>query len=317
MMNPHASSLPKFACGIAALALAALFVPAIAQDAQPVDWSTVPPPARVPAGLRGAPAAAPAAAAQPVAEFTGFEGAVAPASLTAEQVGQAVVVTGTIVSVKPSWSERAPTTLVLQAEPAVSVVYWQDMADEVEGGGGPPSAGKKVSVRGKLQDWRGALQIKPESPGDLVIEGVVAAPPSPEAAVPGAPAAAPAPAAGLPGVIGAGKVLEHIDQPVVLVGTVAEMRDAWSERAPSILTLKDATGSTEVVFWADTREKMNESLLKPGTALVLSGIAGEYRERPQVRLAAHDAILAVDADNVAAQAGSLYKIAKAAAAAQE
>ncbi len=293
--------------------LASISAAGLVRANEAVDWASMPPPAYIPEALRGSDKNS-EPARQPVAPFTGFENAAVPASVTTDSIGKTVTVTGSVVSSRPSWSERAPTTLVLQQEPAVAVVYWQDIANVAEAGKGVPAKGTKISVRGKVQDWRGTLQIKPAHPDDLIIEGThrntKSATADTSAAVDKAMAAIPAGE----GVIGAGHVLEHEGEAIVLVGKVAAMRDSWNERAPNILTLQDDTGSTEVVFWADTRKDLDESLLKPGTALVLGGIANQYRERPQVRLAGPDAIAAVNPASVTDQVETVHGIAKKAAA---
>lgn len=283
---------------------------AIAQ--QSVDWSKVPPPAYVPEALRGSATqqdAAPAVAAAPAAPFEAFPGAVAPDAVTAAMLDQQVAVSGKIVSVRPSSGERVPTTLVLKESPApaVSIVYWPDMGPAIEGGKGAPKPGTMVSARGKLGQYREALQVKPGSPADIRIQGVGAV-----ATTPSAPAApGDVSASALPGVIKASAVLENTGKAVVLVGTVDGVRDAWNERAPSILTLRDASGTAEVVFWTDTRAKMDAELLKPGTPVVIGGSAGSYRERPQVQLAAPDAIVRADGAKLADQVAAALKAAEA------
>lgn len=291
-------------------AIGALLVLAGSAPAQPTDWTTVPPPKYVPEALRGGAAqAAPPAAAAPAAPFEGFPGALAPAAVKAEMVGQQVVVTGKITSVRPSRGERMPTALVLQEAPSVSIVYWPDAAAAIEGGKGAPVTGTMVSARGKLGEFNGGLQVKPASAADVRIQGVSVA-----AAAVAAPAAAAPDASSLPGVIKASDVVPNAGKGVVLVGTVDSMRESWNERAPNILTLKDASGTTEVVFWAETKEKVDAELLKPGTAVVVGGSAGEYRGRAQVQLAGPEAIARPDAAGLAAQVAAMLKAAEAHAA---
>jgi len=135
--------------------------------------------------------------------------------------------------------------------------------------------------------------------------------PAPNPAPP-TPAPTPVPTDPLPAdFIKASALPSHQGKIVVLAGTVDSMRDAWNERAPSILALRDDSGTVEVVFWTNTRARIDETLLKPGQFVVVAGTAEVYRDRPQLQLGGPGAIARADQANHGLQATETLRMATA------
>lgn len=114
--------------------------------------------------------------------FTPFPGGVAPESLSTAQLGQDVVVNGTIREAVPSRASNVPTQLTLTRdghEPRFVIVYWEGSFAEVQGVRGTPPVGARVSVRGELGEHRGALQVRVNRGDQIRIEGYDTPPPLP------------------------------------------------------------------------------------------------------------------------------------------
>ncbi len=123
-------------------------------------------------GAASAPAPAAASAPQQPtatsASAPASAGSVTPiAELTNEKLNQKFTIVGTVVSARRPSSERAPYVLkVKDASGTIDVVFWQDFADKLSDAQ-KANEGDTVKVTGKLGEYRGSLQLRPESPSDL------------------------------------------------------------------------------------------------------------------------------------------------------
>jgi DNA/RNA endonuclease YhcR with UshA esterase domain len=122
-----------------------------------------------PAASAAKPAATPAAAAPAaVAPAASTAGAVTPiAQITNDKLNQRFTIEGTVASARAPSSDRAPYILkVKDATGSIDVVFWKDLADKLSDAQ-KVNEGDAVRVSGKLGEFRGSLQLKPESPADI------------------------------------------------------------------------------------------------------------------------------------------------------
>ncbi len=120
------------------------------------------------AGSGSAPkAAAPAVAKAPVSA----DGSVAPGSITKADMGKVVTVKARVESARKPTTERAPFVLKLSGESgggSIDLVFWTDTQKAIptENQAEP---GDMVTVKGKVSEHRGSLQLQLESPADLKV----------------------------------------------------------------------------------------------------------------------------------------------------
>ncbi|MCX7626594.1 MAG: OB-fold nucleic acid binding domain-containing protein [Candidatus Sumerlaeaceae bacterium] len=209
------------------------------------------------------------------------------AQIAQDKVGQVVELQGTVKSFQPSRSERAPNSFKLEdSAGSIRVAIWPDVFSKISQNASLRD-GAKVKVKGKVAEFRGALEIHVNSPSDVQIEGGTT--PAPAASVSPNPASgtqpvvtsAP-PAAGITPIAQISN--DKIGQKFTIQGTVSSARRPSTERAPYILKVKDATGSIDVVFWQDFANKLSEAQ-KPneGDVVRVTGTLGEYRGSLQLK----------------------------------
>jgi len=125
--------------------------PAAAAAAAPAAPPAKPAAASAPASAPAQPAAAAAAPAQ----------VLAPSAISASNVGQTVAVRGTVRSVRPGRSDRAPTRVELADENgSVTVVFWRDSGPQFFDGPTAPVVGKPWGVVGEVSEFQSQLQVK-------------------------------------------------------------------------------------------------------------------------------------------------------------
>lgn len=88
-------------------------------------------------------------------------------SVTREYLDKYVKVQGKVVEITPSWMPSAPNSVVLSdGQAKIKVVYWSDVADNLK----PeqkPAIDAVLLVEGKVDEYRGELQIKVEKPDKI------------------------------------------------------------------------------------------------------------------------------------------------------
>jgi DNA/RNA endonuclease YhcR with UshA esterase domain len=174
--------------------------------------------------------AAPVAAEKPVGE------------LTAEDVGQLVVVRGSVAEVVP-FSSGVKLTLDDGSGTAI-LLLWQDVYDAL-----PDQAalgvGAELEVRGEVSEYEGALEVIPSAAEDVWV--LAAAPALPQATI-GALTAA------------------DVGRVVTLRGTLGE-REAFSSGVR--FRLDDGTGDITLLLWQNVYDET------PGTGVLAAGVQVE------------------------------------------
>ncbi len=170
--------------------------------------------------------------------------------LTTTDVGQLVIVRGTVTEVDPF---SAGVKLTLDDDTGtIILLLWQSVYDELP----DPAAlnvGAEVQAQGEISQYRGELELIPELTEDVQVL-VTAAPPA-EMTV---------------GVLSTGDV----GRVVTLRGTLG-LPDPFS--AGLKFLLDDGTGQIILLLWSDVYESVAEEL-GAGTQVVVTGEIAEYRD---------------------------------------
>ncbi len=229
--------------------------------------------------------AAPKTAAAPVTAAS--PAGVSPiASLTKEKVGSEFTVAGTVTNVRKPRTETAPWVIKVKDESgSVDVVFWSDTANAL-----PETKkavnGDQVRIKGKLDEYRGSLQIKLGGADDLKTQksdpGLFK-----EAAKPGAPQAS-VPAQKVPlarvGDIAAGTAVK-------VSGKVEAVQPIRLGRR---VTLGDASGRAGLIIW-DTADGIRPEIrdIKPSSTIQVAGRVNLAEGQPVVVVSKAAEVLAV------------------------
>lgn len=89
------------------------------------------------------------------------------ADVTAGQAGDQIAVVGTLKSIDvPGPGSKAPYLLTLEEDGAkLAVILWEDVFQEM--GQKLPMPGKRINARGKIDVYKGTVQLKVQEAGDL------------------------------------------------------------------------------------------------------------------------------------------------------
>ncbi|HNM45453.1 MAG TPA: OB-fold nucleic acid binding domain-containing protein [Candidatus Sumerlaeota bacterium] len=247
------------------------------------------------------PAAPPSSAAAAASAFKPFENAVPAASLQAGQVGSEVAIVGTVVEYVPSTKDNIPhrLTLVKKETGGVEIVFWNDTAPKILANGGAVKVGAKVSVKGKLEDFKGrSLQVRVKSPSQIRLEGAPAtlgaaasAPQVPAKMTPhpvqSGASGAPIPPAGPDGFYKVADIPTIKDalmgKTISITGTVSGYKTPANDRAPHVFAMKDGEGEIEFIFWTQEDQKVPVPTT-PGTVLYATGELQKYQDRLQINI---------------------------------
>jgi DNA/RNA endonuclease YhcR with UshA esterase domain len=250
------------------------------------------------------PAQDPTPAAEAAAAFAPFDGSIGAADVTRDMLGKDMAVSGTVVEYSASRGERSPNRVILhQADGATfMLVYWPDVATAVEHGMGPLTAGTRVSAKGKIQEYQGALQIRITDPAAIRIEGRPGAAPAAAAtrARQAAPQARPAVPAHEPPPLKPGEmttledVMRRTKGNVMFEAEVVAYRAAWSPSAPNVLTVTDGVRSIDVISFPNNVPSIDEALKQPGAKVRITGRRSDYRGRQQVVISRMSGIASAD-----------------------
>jgi DNA/RNA endonuclease YhcR with UshA esterase domain len=237
-----------------------------------------------PAAPTARPAAVAASASAPVTAAAPAAGITPAGSVTSAMVDKIITVRGTVKSARKPWNERAPYIIkVADSSGAIDVVFWSDLADKLSEGQ-KVKEGDAVEVTGRVNDFRGTMQLKLEDPANLKTQATdpslkPAAPTEskPQADAPTMPLKdiAAAPAGSLVKVTGKVEKVEEI-------------------RAGRQLVLADGTGTATVLLW-DTALGLQPQArwLKPSSELtVVARVADHQGERLLAVTQADDVISA-------------------------
>jgi DNA/RNA endonuclease YhcR with UshA esterase domain len=130
--------------------------------------------------------------------------------------------------------------------------------------------GARLRATGKVEDFRGNLEIHPKEISDLVVLEAGAQRTLPVA-----------------GGVWPISSLTHdsLRQEVTIVGKVANARKIPGDNSPYILTISDNTGSIDVVFWVALADRLSDAQkAEVGDKVKITGELGEYRGNLQIRL---------------------------------
>jgi len=211
-------------------------------------------------------------------------------AVTQDKVGQVVELSGTVTSFQPSRSDRAPNSFKLKDDAGtIRVAIWPDVFSQISSRDALKE-GAKVHVKGKVAEFRGAIEIHVNNASDITIEGAPAAPSPSAGEKPPAPPASPQASATKPPTESAGVVSiaeltsDKQGSKFTIQGTVTSARRPSSDRAPYVLKVKDATGSIDVVFWQDLADKLSDAQkANEGDIIRVTGTLGEYRGSLQLK----------------------------------
>lgn len=213
-------------------------------------------------------------------------GPVKTSEITQDKLGQEVELAGTVKSFQASRSERAPNSFKLDdGAGSVRVAIWPDVFSQISAREALRE-GARVKIKGKVAEFRGALEIHVNKPSDVVIEGGTAGGTSPAAASTSEKTSPPSSAATAPGAVTpiAQLTSDKIGQKFTIQGTITSARRPSSERAPYILKVKDATGSIDIVFWQNLADQLSDAQkANEGDVVRVSGTLGEYRGSLQLK----------------------------------
>lgn len=126
--------------------------PQVAQAAPPSTPAWAPAPAAVPTQT-------PSPTPPPIIATSPATSPIITTAAVGQNVGQTVVLSGTVQSVRDSWSERAPNIMVLDdGIGTVDVVFWKDTRAGMDAGLLQP--GTVVVLAGKATEFRGRPQVQ-------------------------------------------------------------------------------------------------------------------------------------------------------------
>lgn len=107
------------------------------------------------------------AVATPASQVVAPAQILSPGSVTKESVGKTVKVKGKVVNIRPSWMETAPNTVsISDGAGTIDYVYWPDVDTKLTAEQ-KPVVGKTIIVEGEVSEFRGKLQVRVTSPGEI------------------------------------------------------------------------------------------------------------------------------------------------------
>ncbi|HEY72261.1 MAG: hypothetical protein B6I35_08715 [Anaerolineaceae bacterium 4572_32.2] len=185
--------------------------------------------------------------------------------LTDEDVGQLVVVRGTVTKVDP-FSAGVKFTLD-DTTGEITVLLWQDVYDGISADA-RPGVGAEVQVQGEVSEYRGELEVIPNLPDDVW----VLAPPSNIAP----PTETPQPQENEIEARAIGDVtFADVEQTLRLTGTLGEM-ETFS--AGVKFTLDDSSGAIILLLWQNVYDAIPDAgQLVAGTRVEVVGQIEEYQ----------------------------------------
>jgi len=259
-----------------------------------------------------------AAGAVPLSVAVEFAPALTIGEMGSESAGRFARLSGAVTAVNP-FSAGVKLTLD-DGTGDIIVLLWQDLADLVAAGA-PLEPGMQMNVVGEIAEYRGELEIIPETSADVKIAGrvtptplptVVAATPAssptptlsgspPVTAAPsGAPTAIPSPPTPPATSSPAPTATPHATlaptqspiTPLESIGAAdvgqtftvqAQVVAASSFSAGFKFTLDDGTGQITLLLWTDGYAQVNgRSGLRPGATVRVTGEVGEYEGELQI-----------------------------------
>ena len=228
-------------------------------------------------------------------------------SITAAMVDTSVDIQGIIKAIhRPGEGSRAPFRVQIADDTgSINLIIWQDSFEVVQTRTGL-AVGDTISVRGKVSEFRGEVQVTLRDVENLqvVSKGSGTAP---DASAPDstanrpepAPTAAPTPPAGTTPVASLDR--SKMGQIFTVQATVTNIREPRSERAPYIVTLEESGATIQMVYWSDTAPAV-ASKVRVGNTLRVRAKLEEFKGTLQLRLGNANDIELVTAGSAKTQA---------------
>ena len=203
------------------------------------------------------------------------------ADLNRGMLGQRVLIQGTIT--KERRFTKGSSLTVADATGSIDVIVWNTVRKRFGKRGKILALGKTISVRGKLGEYRGKLQITIDFPTDITEEK-------------GRPAHLP-PTVASPSTGGEKTDIGGVraamrGKTVEIAGTVESLTEFSKGKK---LMLSDGTGSVEVLIWNSLYDRMAgaEELIREGARLRVRGRVDVYRGTTQVIPRSPDGVVRV------------------------
>ncbi|MBX7245202.1 MAG: hypothetical protein K1X53_06865 [Candidatus Sumerlaeaceae bacterium] len=205
-------------------------------------------------------------------------------AITLGQKDEVVTVKGTVASVKEPSSERAPVVVKVKDDSGtIDVVYWADFAKSL-GPDKTPAKGDTVEVKGKVNEYRGAIQLQPAAAADLKVTKGAGAAPAEKTSDAKSPETSAAPAKAAAGSGIAAITEAQKGQVVTVTGKVTGAKAPSNEKAPYVFKVTDETGTIDVVFWADFAKSLADNQkAEKGDMVQIKGKVNDYRGTIQLQ----------------------------------
>jgi exonuclease VII large subunit len=197
---------------------------------------------------------------------------------------QTVTVEGQVVNFRASGNPRAPNTLTLQDESgSAPLVMWPDAFDLLNP---RPGMGDRIRVRGSVSVYRGTAQVRCRDAQQLsILDDTGASASQAPSAAAAVQAAAPAMATAAAPVAIAVRDIDGstVGQTILLEGTIASIREAWSDTAPNIITFTDGTSTIPLVMWSDDWNALPQTPQQGDRLRVIGGVT-LYEQRNEIQI---------------------------------
>ncbi len=210
-------------------------------------------------------------------------------AVTAAMQGQTVTVEGAIDAIRSSSSPTIPNTLTVTGDSGTTTLaIWPEVFDLLS----PiPGTGDRLRATGTVGTHRGNVQVAcRDARLILLLDEAGESLSTPPAVASGdrpsddddddtedAPSG-PAVEIAVSDIDGS-----TVGQNVILTGSVIQIRAAWSERAPNIITLSDGTSTIPVVAWSSTWESLERTPAQ-GDRVRITGSVSLYQQRNEIQV---------------------------------
>ena len=184
-------------------------------------------------------------------------------------IGKYVQVQGDVLDFTASWESSAPNKVrISDGERSVIIVYWPDVAEAIPTSH-KPEVGKAIVVKGKVDEYRGDIQLKVYNP-----EYITTLTETPDLSKVNVPE---------PKKLTIQEVnRDLLNQKVIISGTVTGVVSVGGGR---LLKITDDTGTITVPLWDSVACDMDYlELIQKGARITLSGLVDVYKPRNEIQI---------------------------------
>jgi len=192
----------------------------------------------------------------------------APRDIGRDQLGDYVDVKGKIVDFEGSWQPSAPNKVTLSDGTGnILVVYWPDLAQRLK----PeqkPQIGKSMRAVGRLDEYRGEIQVKVSSAKNIIPLGNDK----------------PTQKTGLkPMLVSIDSITrDYLDIQVAIKGAITRIAEVNGGR---ILEVTDSSGSISVPLWDDVAQNCpDEKEISKGAEVLVRGVVDLYERKDEIQI---------------------------------